>query len=34
VYKETVKNPDTTLKPLKKQNLRVLKGGKGDIEQT
>ena len=33
VYKETVKNPDTTLKPLKKQNLRVLKGGKNNIDQ-
>ena len=32
-FKETVKNPDTTLKPLKKQNLRVLKGGKNNIDQ-
>jgi hypothetical protein len=33
VYQESLKEPGTTLKPLKKQNLRVLKGGKDDIDQ-
>tara|TARA_R110000765_G_scaffold82545_2_gene160772 strand:- start:4094 stop:4414 length:321 start_codon:yes stop_codon:yes gene_type:complete len=33
VYKDGLKKPGTTLKPLKKQNLRVLKGGKNNIDQ-
>tara|TARA_R100000781_G_C4074484_1_gene125625 strand:- start:1243 stop:1524 length:282 start_codon:yes stop_codon:yes gene_type:complete len=35
VYKDRLKRPKTTLKPLKteKQTLKVLQGGKDDIDQ-